>query len=101
MPTPVIRTPKIRDVDDMYQRDARKAVKDISAQLPSRSVVRGVVLGATTVLVPHQLGKQPIAWQITDQTAQADIWRDSTQATTTDKIPLKASATVTVDIQFW
>lgn len=94
------KLPKITDHDDRYQREARAAIKSLDKPGLSRTTVT-VTLGATTVLVAHQLGKLPFAWQIIDKNAQADVWRDTTQSVTTDKIPLKASATVTVTIQFW
>lgn len=98
---PVLRPPIIRDHDDLYQRDTRTAIKHLDILGAQKSQVKGVVLGATTVLVPHQLGKLPIAWQVTDLNASAVVFRDPTIATTADTIPLKASATVTVDLQFW
>lgn len=101
MPLPIVRPPKIRDYSDQYQREARAAIKALDVAGVQKSVIRGVTLGATTVNVPHGLGRAPIAWQITDKTAQADVWRDSTGTVTKDTIPLKASGTVVVDLQFW
>ncbi len=98
---PTVKPPLIRDPDDRYQREARQAIKQLDVAGLQRSTVTGVVLGTTTVNVPHQLGKLPTHWIVTDQTANAQVFRDATVATTRDTIPLKASATVTVTLQFW
>ena len=97
---PRVKAPTIRDHDDRYQRDARTAIKALDQPGVQRSTVV-VTLGATTVQVAHRLGKAPIAWQLVDKNAQADVWRDPTFSVTTDTIPLKASGTVTVTVQFW
>lgn len=95
-----ITLPTIRDPDDLYQRDTRQALEQLANQSVQKSTVL-VGLGTTTTLVNHQLGKKPQAWTIIDKNAQADVWRDTTQPITNDKIPLKASAAVTVALQFW
>jgi hypothetical protein len=101
MPTPVVRPPKIQDYEDTYQRQARKAIKDLDSPGLRKVTVGPIALGVTTVLVPHQLGRQPVGWQIIDKNAQADVWRDPSGSITSDFIPLKASATVTVTLQLW
>lgn len=95
-----IAAPVIRDTDSLFQRDTRQAIESLAAQVVQKSTIT-VTLGTTTSLVSHQLGKKPTAWIVVDKTAQADVWRDTTQAMTNDKIPLKASAAVTVTLQFW
>ena len=102
MPLPVVRPPKIRDYDDRYQREARQAIKDLDVAGSRRLTVKAVVLTTGVVnLVPHQLGRKPVGWLVIDKNAQADVWRDATVATSQDKIPLRSSANVTVDLQFW
>lgn len=101
MSIPQVRPPIIRDVDDLFQRDARTSIKTLDTAGLRRSTVKGVALGTATVKVPHQLGKIPVGWTIIDKTAQGDVWRDTTVATTQDFLALKASASVTVDLQFW
>lgn len=101
MPLQTIRPPKVRDHEDLYQREARQAIKQLDIPGARKATVKTITLGATTVLVPHQLGKLPVGWLVIDKNAQADIWRDPTILVTNDTIPLKASATVVVDIQFW
>lgn len=96
-----IRPPVITNFDDQNQRQTRAAIKDLTQPGSQRVVVRAVTLGTTTARVPHQLGRLPTAWQVTDKTAQADIWRDPSIPMTSDIIPLKASAAVTVDLIFW
>lgn len=101
MPIPTVRPPKIRDYEDQYQREAREAIKALDAPGSRRLTVKGQALSGTTTLVRHGLGRIPVGWLIIDKTAQADVWRDTTQAMTNDIIPLKASGAVTVDLQFW
>lgn len=101
MSIPVLRTPRIIDPGDMSQRQVRTAVKQLDQPGTRRVTVANVQLGATTTKVPHQLGKVPVGWLVTDKNAQADIWRDTSISSTGDYIPLKASATVTVTLQFW
>jgi hypothetical protein len=94
-----IKLPTIRDPDDQFQRDARKAVRTLDAPGTRKVTLSKVVLGVTTVKVPHQLGRIPTGWLIIDRNANAVVWRDT--SATNDYLPLKASATVTVDIQVW
>lgn len=102
MPLPVIRAPKIQDYDDRYQREARQAIKDLDASGTRRLTVKSVALVTGQAnLVAHQLGRKPVGWLVIDKTAQADVWRDAAVATTQDKIALRCSANVTVDLQFW
>ena len=96
-----IRPPAIRNYEDLYQRQARTAIKQLDSPELHKNTVRGIVLGVTTVQVPHGLGKIPNNWVIVDKTAQADVWHDATIAATNDFFPLKASGKVTVSIQFW
>lgn len=101
MPIPSVHLPKIRDYENPYEREAKAAIKALDASGVRRLTVTGVVLTTTTALVSHGLGKRPVGWLIIDKNAQADIWRDPLVEVTADKIPLRASATVTCDIQFW
>lgn len=101
MALPTVRPPRIRDTDDLSERETKTAVKGLDQPGVRKITVTGVQLGGTTVRVPHQLGRVPVGWQVTDKNAQADIWRDASIPSTGDTIPLKASATVTVTLQFW
>lgn len=101
MPLPTFRPPRIVDPGDTSQREIKTAVKQLDQPGTRRVTVTGVKLGTSTVRVPHQLGRVPVGWSISDKDAQADVWRDSTISMTGDFIPLKASATVTVTLQFW
>ena len=97
----IIRPPVIRDYFDPTQRETRTAIQGLTTGEIRKTTVRNVVLGTSTVMVPHQFGKIPTNWLIVDKNAQADVWRDATVAATNDFFPLRASATVTVAIQFW
>ena len=101
MSLPVVRPPVITDFEDQNQRQARTAIKALSQPGVQRVVVKSVALSSSSTNVPHQLGRIPVGWQVTDKNAQADIWRDPTVASTSNFIALKASAAVTVDLIFW
>lgn len=97
-----IRAPKIQDEGDRFQREAREAIKGLDEPGARRLTLKSVSLPTGQVnLVSHQLGRKPVGWLVIDKTAQADVWRDASVATTNDKIPLRSSANVTVDIQVW
>lgn len=98
MPIKPVKAPLIRDHEDQYQRDARQAIKSLDTPGLKRSTVT-VTLGVSVNNVAHQLGKIPVAWQVVDRNANAVIWRTGTA--NSDTIPLQASATVTVTLQFW
>lgn len=102
MGIPVVRPPKIRDHEDQYQRDARNAIRDLDVPGARKIMVRGVVLASgVTNRVAHGLGRIPTNWLVVDKNAQADVWRDTSFTATNDLIGFRASAAVTVDIQFW
>ena len=94
-----VRPPVITDFDDQNQREVRTGIRQLDGAT-RRVVVRAVALSTTSTRVPHSLGRIPLGWQILDKNAHADVWRDTSQATTNDAIFLKASAAVTVDLQF-
>jgi|SRR5690349_22837955 len=87
--------------NDPSLRQVRTAIATLNEPGVRKVTVKSVALGATTMNVPHQLGKTPVGWQVIDKNAQADVWRDPAGTVTNDTIPLKASATVTVDLVFW
>jgi hypothetical protein len=96
-----VKLPIQRDVNDLFEREARRAIRLLDDPLLRRTSVKSVTLGATTVKVKHQLGKIPTGWLVSDKTASADVWRDATVPSTADYIALKATGTVTVDLIFW
>jgi len=98
--TPV-RLPTVLDTKDQFQREVRDALKTLDERGVRKLTITGVALTTATTLVAHQLGRKPVGWLVIDKTAQADVWRDATVEVSADKIPLRASASVTVDIQFW
>lgn len=58
-----------------------------------------IVIGTTRTLVSHGLGRDYQGFIITDQTGNANVWRDSSYNESKDKfIPLIASSVVTVKI---
>lgn len=100
--TPLVRPPQIRDREDQFQRETREAISSLASGQVRKVVVRDVVLpAATTVQVPHGLGRVPVGWEVTDRNAGAVVFRDPTQLVTPDRIPLQATGAVTVTLQFW
>lgn len=58
-----------------------------------------IVIGTSTTLVSHGLGRSYRGFMVVDQTGNATIWRDSTYTVNKDKfIPLIASSSVTVKL---
>lgn len=99
--TPV-RPPTIRDPNDQFQREVNRAVKQSNAvQQDARTYVRGQLVNTTSTPVKHGLGRIPVGFVVTDLTAQATIWRDSSVKATADTIFLKGSSAVVVDLMFW
>jgi hypothetical protein len=96
-----VRPPILDDVDDRQARQVRTAIQQLTKANPKSVIVPNITLTTSTAMVPHQLGVQPSGWIVVDKTAQADVWRDTSAAATSDLFPLKASATVTVSIQFF
>jgi len=101
MPLPTLRPPRIVDPGNQSQREVKTAVKQLDQPGVRKVTVTGVKLGTSTVKVPHQLGKIPTAWIIVDRDSPAIVWRDIASTMTGDVIPLVASASVTVTLQFW
>lgn len=58
-----------------------------------------ITLGATTIGVPHGLGRKFSGWVLIDKTSSANVWRDTTSTADPEKfIPLQASGAVTVKL---
>jgi hypothetical protein len=58
-----------------------------------------IVIGTSTTLVSHGLGRAFRGFVITDLQGDARVWRDTTVTQNLDKfIPLRASSTVTVKL---
>ena len=92
--TPKVRPPQIRDREDQFQRETREAIVALDASLVRKVTVRDVVLpAATTVQVPHGLGRVPVGWEVVDRDAGATVFRDPTRRATPETIPLQATAT--------
>lgn len=60
------------------------------------------LLSASTVLVPHGLGRAVRSWKVVDLSADARVWRDATSTAPADTfLPLKCSANCTVRLEVW
>jgi hypothetical protein len=58
-----------------------------------------IVIGTSTTLVSHGLGRAFTGYIITDIQGDARVWRDATVTTNLDKfLPLRASSSVTVKL---
>jgi len=99
MPKAPVRAPIVRDATDLSSIETRRAIKQLDDPFIRRSEVKGVTLGTGDTLVKHQLGRIPSSWLITDQNANAQVWRSG--PVSNDHMTMKASAAVTVNILFW
>lgn len=55
-----------------------------------------------TTLIAHGLGRAWQGWRLTDKQGAGDVYRDtSSTADSTEFLALKASSTVTVDLEIW
>lgn len=60
------------------------------------------LLSASTVLVPHGLGRPVRSWKVVDLNADARVWRDTASAApNTSFLALKCSANCTVRLEVW
>lgn len=92
---------KIVEVNDVnlskLQENVRLFLEQLDYNLLSGNLTEDIVISTTTTLVPHKLDRKFMGFIITDQNADARIWRDTTsQADKTKFIPLIASSTVTI-----
>lgn len=68
-------------------------------QITSSGNQVNIVVGTSTTLIPHGLGRKIQGWQVVDTLADARIWRDSTSTADLDRfLPLRASASVTIKL---
>lgn len=83
---------RLQDNIDSFGRQFNKVISD-------GIILKDIELETTTVYVPHLLGRVYTGWQVIDLQGDARVWRDTTSTEDTSKfIPLKASATVTVNL---
>lgn len=90
-----------KDIDlNKVQDNVRQYLGQLSGKLLSGNILEGIALdSASTVDVPHMLGRSYQGWIILDQDGSAIIWRDSGATSDGTKfLPLKTSANVTVNI---
>lgn len=60
------------------------------------------LLSASTVLVPHGLGRAVRSWKVVDVTGDTRIWRDATSTAPADAfLALKCSSNCTVKLEVW
>ena len=84
---------------------AQDAIADYTKQLTtqpglSNNRIESVSLSTSVAHVAHKLGRRWRGWRVTDQNADATIYRDPTStADQTKFISLLASASVTVDLE--
>ncbi len=94
-----MKPPTVRDPEDLFQREARNAIKDIlGIPLLSGRLLTSVDLVVGTNPIPHGLKRPPVGFFIVDKTATGDIWRDADLPTTATTLPLFSSAAVTVSL---
>lgn len=82
------------------QDNVRNYLSQLNKLLLSGNIISGVSLdAASTVEVPHKLGRAFEGWIILDQDGSAIIWRDASASSDNTKfLPLKTSADVVVNL---
>lgn len=92
--------PAIRDTADRFQRETRDAIRRIQdSPLSGAVVLQDVALDTSTTRVYHRLGRPAVGFLVVDATAEVNVWRDGSFATSPDAIlPLVASAPATVTL---
>lgn len=94
--------PSIRDTGSTFERESRRLSESFNG--PSRPFMDGILLSnisltTATTHVPHQLSRPYRGFIVMDQTAQGNVWRDTSYTDRPqDVIPLKASTTLTLSI---
>ncbi len=93
--------PALRPLDnvgaDVFQREVREAIRKLSIEPILNNSVKTATILATGTKIAHGLGRVPVGWELTDKTANADVWRTSWDS----KFAFfTSSATVTVSIRF-
>jgi hypothetical protein len=64
----------------------------------SRQTISGISVSTAGTMIRHSLGRQPLGWKVTDQTADARVWRSSWDNET---LTLDCSSTVTISLEVW
>lgn len=94
---PTVVPPSIRDPQDEYQRDNRRAVSELAALPLNQGVLlTDVALTTAVTRVRHNLGRTPIGFLVIDRTADARVYRSG--AATPQHLPLIASVAATVSL---
>ena len=84
-----------------YLRQLNTTILDgiLLEKIPSGGNQIEIVIGTSTTLVPHGLGRKIQGWQVVDTLADARIWRDPASTADLEKfLPLIASASVTIKL---
>lgn len=92
--------PTVRDQGDLFQRDVKNILDDVSRVAISKGVlIEGVELTTGTTGVSHGLSRQPKGWMVVDITADARVRRDPAKTTgRTSHLYLIATADCTVSL---
>lgn len=95
-----MKTPIVRDTDDLFQRESADAIKALNGTPILRGrLLTGVKLTTGTYRVPHGLSRPVIGFIVVDMTANTNVWRDATDVGSPQIfLPLISSVAATVSL---
>lgn len=93
-------SPEVNKVQDNLRNYLLQLNKlTLSGNLLDKTGEDPIVIGTTTTLVPHGLGRRIMGWHLVDIQGDARVWRDDTSTANEELfLPLKASASVTIKL---
>lgn len=87
-------------ISNRYAQDSNTTLQSIAAcPLIDGVLIQNIVVGATTTLIQHKLGRKWQGWMITDTVSATPVRRDSTStANRASYLALIAASPVTVSL---
>ena len=90
---------KAEELDRVYQNVARFASQFTQNPVLDGRVIKDLIIPtASGLTVSHGLGRDIQGWVVVDTSAQADVWKASSQPTPSKTLVLAASADVTISL---
>lgn len=95
----------LQSSDAVLNRVQDNIAKQVNPALKSRLsngiLLIGVVIGVSGVAVNHKLGRKLLGWFVTDQNANAVVWRSDYAAPVNAQAVLNLSASAVVTVNLW
>lgn len=81
------------------QGNVREFINQLNEETLSGRILKDVVIGTSTTLVSHLLGRGYQGWHLLDIRGDSRVWRDATSTADNELfLPLVASSSVTVNL---